>query len=243
MTLIGRKALPRMSDQGCALLFLKFFCPSSGRSSEHGPRLLFPDQCKRILFWCKGRRDMLPVSRPAFHSGSPAHRRVREKVPGASRSRGTPNRSRPSFPMGDFWLICSRTDSRGTMTRHNHLVLSLLTQQLPQLLVCLVALILILVRWKHAPRSSVWALLGFGLALLLCIVRPLLTVEMVMAPPQDRVRWSLILGLSQIALEVMIYTFLLVAVLIGRSKSDSSNHFAGLPEVHPPPYETRQNTV
>jgi cell division protein FtsW (lipid II flippase) len=186
---------------------------------------------------------MLPVSKPAFHTGLPAHRRVREKVPGASRNQFALNRSRPSFQWAISGLICSRTDSRGIMTHRNHLVLSLLTQQLPQLLVCLVALILILVRWKHAPRSSVWALLGFGLALLLCIVRPVLTVEMVMAPPQDRVRWSLILGLSQIALEVMIYTFLLVAILIGRSKSDSSNHFAGLPEVHPPPYETRQNTV
>lgn len=53
------------------------------------------------------------------------------------------------------------------------MLLSSLRMQLPLLLVCLAAVVFELVRWKPASRGAIWALLGFGLALGLCLAIPL----------------------------------------------------------------------
>ena len=52
------------------------------------------------------------------------------------------------------------------------MLLSMFTIQLPTLLVCFVAGVVILGRWKEASEGAMWALLGFGLATILCIAIP-----------------------------------------------------------------------
>ena len=50
--------------------------------------------------------------------------------------------------------------------------------QLPVLLMCLAAVAVVLGKWRQAPRASLWALLGFGLALILCFAIPIGQVAM-----------------------------------------------------------------
>ena len=52
------------------------------------------------------------------------------------------------------------------------LLLSLFAIQLPTLLVCFVAGVVILGRWKQGSKGSMWALLRFGLAAVLCFAVP-----------------------------------------------------------------------
>ncbi len=52
------------------------------------------------------------------------------------------------------------------------LLLSTFAIQLPTLLVCFVAGVVILGKWKEGSRGSIWALLGFGLAAILCFAIP-----------------------------------------------------------------------
>src|SRR5437764_12257149 len=51
-------------------------------------------------------------------------------------------------------------------------LLSMFAIQLPTLLVCFVAGVVVLGRWKQASKGSMWALLGFGLAAVLCFAVP-----------------------------------------------------------------------
>ena len=51
-------------------------------------------------------------------------------------------------------------------------LLSMFAIQLPTLLVCFVAGVVILGRWEQASKGSIWALLGFGLAAVLCFAVP-----------------------------------------------------------------------
>ena len=43
---------------------------------------------------------------------------------------------------------------------------------LPRVIICLLACIVVVVRWREARGGALWALLGFGLALILCFVLP-----------------------------------------------------------------------
>ena len=52
------------------------------------------------------------------------------------------------------------------------LLLSMFAIQLPTLLVCFVAGVVILGKWKQGSKGSMWALLGFGLAAVLCFAVP-----------------------------------------------------------------------
>ena len=52
------------------------------------------------------------------------------------------------------------------------LFLSMLAVNVPTLIVCLVAGVVILTRWQQAAGAALWALLGFGLILVLCFVIP-----------------------------------------------------------------------
>ena len=104
------------------------------------------------------------------------------------------------------------------------LFLSMFAIQLPTLLVCFVAGVVILGRWKEGSKGSMWALLGFGLAAVLCFAVP------VAQAVQDRVRHSgyttsesvsVVAGISIVwsVLRAVTYAFLLVAVFAGRSTS------------------------
>ena len=65
------------------------------------------------------------------------------------------------------------------------LLLSLFAIQLPTLLVCFVAGVVILARWKQGSKGSMWALLGFGLTALICFALPVTQTAV-----QDWVRHS-----------------------------------------------------
>ena len=104
-------------------------------------------------------------------------------------------------------------------------LLSTFAIQLPTLLVCFVAGIVILARWKEGSKGSMWALLGFGLAAVLCFAVPVSQSVV-----QDWVRHSgrtTVEGASLLAsisigwsvLRAVTYALLLIAVFAGRSTS------------------------
>ena len=105
------------------------------------------------------------------------------------------------------------------------LLLSLFAIQLPTLLVCFVAGVVILGRWKQGSKGSMWALLGFGLAAVLCFAVPVAQTAV-----QDWVRHSghttvqsapVMAGISIVwsVLRAVTYALLLIAVFAGRSTS------------------------
>jgi hypothetical protein len=105
------------------------------------------------------------------------------------------------------------------------LFLSMFAIQLPTLLVCFVAGVVILGRWKEGSKGSMWALLGFSLAAVLCFAVPVAQTAV-----QDWVRHSgyttsesvsVMAGISIVwsVLRAVTYAFLLVAVFAGRSTS------------------------
>jgi hypothetical protein len=106
-----------------------------------------------------------------------------------------------------------------------NLLLSMFAIQLPTLLVCFVAGVVILGRWKQGSNGSMWALLGFGLAAVLCFAVPVAQTAV-----QDWVRHSghtkvegasVMVGISIVwsVLRAISYALLLVAVFAGRSTS------------------------
>jgi uncharacterized integral membrane protein len=105
------------------------------------------------------------------------------------------------------------------------LLLSMFVIQLPTLLVCFVAGVVILGRWKEASKSSMWALLGFGLAAVLCFAVPVAQIIV-----QDWIKHSgrtmvdsasVMAGISMVwsVLRAVSYALLLIAVFAGRSTS------------------------
>jgi uncharacterized integral membrane protein len=105
------------------------------------------------------------------------------------------------------------------------LFLSMFAIQLPTLLVCFVAGVVILGRWKEGSKGSMWALFGFGLAAVLCFAIPVAQTAV-----QDWVRHSgystservsVMAGISIVwsVLRAVTYAFLLIAVFAGRSTS------------------------
>ena len=105
------------------------------------------------------------------------------------------------------------------------MLLSMFAIQLPTLLVCFVGLVVILGRWKEGSKGSMWALLGFGLAALLCFVVPVAQTVV-----QDWLRHSgrtmvesgsIMAGISMwwSVLRAVTYALLLIAVFAGRSTS------------------------
>ncbi|HEY4273530.1 MAG TPA: hypothetical protein VGM65_16140 [Candidatus Udaeobacter sp.] len=109
------------------------------------------------------------------------------------------------------------------------MLVSMFAIQLPTLLVCFVAGVVILGRWKEASKGAIWALLGFGLATILCIAVPV-----AQAGVQEWMRqsgWTIAdrtsvfagLGFLWSALRAVTYALLLVAVFAGRSISPSAS--------------------
>jgi hypothetical protein len=106
-----------------------------------------------------------------------------------------------------------------------NLLLSTFTIQLPTLLVCFVAGVVILAKWKEGSKGSLWALLGFSLAAFLCFAIPVAQTGV-----QNWVRHSghttiesasVMAGISIVwsALRAVSYALLLIAVFAGRSTS------------------------
>jgi hypothetical protein len=110
-------------------------------------------------------------------------------------------------------------------TNQIELLLSMFAIQLPTLLVCFVAGVVILGRWKEGSNGSMWALLGFGLAAVLCFAVPVTQTAV-----QDWIKHSghttlesasVMAGISMVwsVLRAVSYALLLIAVFAGRSTS------------------------
>lgn len=105
------------------------------------------------------------------------------------------------------------------------LLFSTFTIQLPTLLVCFVAGVVILAKWKEGSEGSLWALLGFSLAAVLCFAIPVsqtavqewarhsghTTMENASVMAAVSMVWSVLRAVS--------YALLLIAVFAGRSTS------------------------
>ena len=103
------------------------------------------------------------------------------------------------------------------------LLLSMFAIQLPTLLVCFVAGVVILARWKQGSKGSMWALLGFGLVAVLCFVIPVTQTAVQAWVRQSGYTTSenasVMAGISIVwsILRAITYALLLIAVFAGRS--------------------------
>jgi hypothetical protein len=99
-----------------------------------------------------------------------------------------------------------------------------LAMNVPVLLVCFVAGIVILGRWREGASASVFAALGFGLVLVLCFVLPLgqtMIQHWVFEDGQREARmWALTgFGIVGSVLRAVSYALLLAAIYAGRPKA------------------------
>lgn len=98
--------------------------------------------------------------------------------------------------------------------------------QFPTFVVCLIAAFLILTRWKQLQRAGLWALLGFGVVLVLCLVVPLLNTAvhfwMIQGGGHSAQQVGMVysvLGIVWSLLHAVGYGFLLAAILTGRDRT------------------------
>jgi hypothetical protein len=111
-------------------------------------------------------------------------------------------------------------------TNQLKIFLSLFAISIPTLMVCFVAGVVILAKWRQASSAALWALLGFGLLLVLCFVMPLgqtLLQQWVLESGQRESRmWAFTaFGIAGSVLHAVIYACLLVAIFAGRPKTDA----------------------
>lgn len=104
--------------------------------------------------------------------------------------------------------------------------LSMFATQLPTLLVCVVAGIVILNRWKSASAGSFWALMAFSLALILCFALPigqtLLQQWVFQSESPSSMMWAFsVFAVFGSVLHALVYALLLVAVYAGRPEQVS----------------------
>ena len=97
----------------------------------------------------------------------------------------------------------------------------------PTLLVCFVAGVVILGRWREGSSASFYAALGFGLVLVLCFVMPLaqtIIQQWVFENGQRESRmWAFTaFGIAGSVLHAIVYSFLLAAIYAGRPKAVSA---------------------
>jgi CDP-diglyceride synthetase len=102
--------------------------------------------------------------------------------------------------------------------------LTSLAMNVPTLLVCLVAGVVILGRWREGASASFLALLGFGLVLVLCFVLPLgqtMIQQWVFENGQRASRmWAFTaFGIVGSVLRAVSYALLLAAIYAGRPKT------------------------
>jgi len=105
--------------------------------------------------------------------------------------------------------------------------LSTFAVYLPRVIICLVACIVIVAKWRDARGGAIWALLGFGFALILCFVMPVgqTMIQHWVLQEGDRAgrMWAFsAFGMFGSALQVVVYLFLLIAIFAGRSKTDTA---------------------
>jgi hypothetical protein len=107
--------------------------------------------------------------------------------------------------------------------------LSMFLMELPMLIVSLVASFVILIKWKQAARGSLWALLGFGLLLVLCIAMPIVQTILqswLFQSGQRAGRLLWVLSTFSIIWSMLYaasYVFLLIAIFAGRSTPNPTN--------------------
>lgn len=98
--------------------------------------------------------------------------------------------------------------------------------QLPVLVVCLVGIMVALISWRRSPVASVWTLLAFGLALLLCILIPISQQTMLSMMKESgvgtRVTANIVFGLAWSVLRAVSYVLLLVGVYAGRKSTSAT---------------------
>lgn len=99
--------------------------------------------------------------------------------------------------------------------------LSLFAMNLPTLLVCAVACIMIMGRWRQGSGYLFWAILGFGLALVMCFVIPAIqtVLQQWVFQSGDRVSrvWVFsVFGIIVSILHAAVYGCLLAAIFAGR---------------------------
>jgi hypothetical protein len=102
--------------------------------------------------------------------------------------------------------------------------LTSLAMNVPTLLVCLVAGVVILGRWREGSSASFFAALGFGLVLVLCFVLPLGQTMIQQWVFQDGQRasrmWAFTaFGIVGSVLRAVSYALLLAAIYAGRPKA------------------------
>lgn len=98
---------------------------------------------------------------------------------------------------------------------------------LPTFVICLVAGVVILIQWRQASSGSLWALLGFGLAVILCFLMPLgqtlLHNWVFQSGEVQRRIWAITtLNFAGSILRGVVYLFLLIAIFAGRRKTDAA---------------------
>lgn len=114
-------------------------------------------------------------------------------------------------------------------TAQLRMFLSLFSVQVPTIIVCIVACVLILARWNQGSRANLWGLLGFGYLLALCFFIPFVqaTLQNWVIQSGDRTGKMWVLSAMSIVLSVVhavTYVFLLLAVLAGRPAPNSPVH-------------------
>ena len=102
--------------------------------------------------------------------------------------------------------------------------LSLLATYIPTIVVCLIAGIVIVSRWRDAPGAAPYALLGFGVLFVLCFVIPLgqtFLQHWVLEGGQRAGRmWAFtVFGFANGAFHALVYLLLLLAIFAGRPKA------------------------
>jgi hypothetical protein len=95
---------------------------------------------------------------------------------------------------------------------------------LPRVIICLVACVVIVAKWREARGGALWALSGFGLALIFCFVMPVGQTMIQHWVLQDGDRagrmWAFsAFGMFGSVLQGVIYLFLLAAIFAGRPKT------------------------
>jgi uncharacterized Tic20 family protein len=104
-------------------------------------------------------------------------------------------------------------------------LVSLFAAQLPILLVSVLGCLVVGVRRHELSTASLWALLGFGLSVLLCVLIPVaqtLVQNWVMESGQgmaQRASVFTILAVVWSLLRAASYAFLLIAIIAGRSRT------------------------
>jgi hypothetical protein len=104
---------------------------------------------------------------------------------------------------------------------HLRIFLSMFAVNLPTLLVCSVACIMIVGRWRQGSGHLFWGLVGFGLALLLCFVVPAIqtALQQWVFQSGERMNRAWIFsafGIVVSLLHAAIYGCLLTAIFAGR---------------------------